>query len=505
MFKYIIYYKTHWDSVNIHFNACYGWTQLPGIPMKKEISGEFKDYFVFEINCECDCWVFVCFNNNNGEWDSNFGANYTLLESGVYKFETGYNFRKIKHLGYKKFSSVPYLLFDEFKITGTSIVINYSTKNEFKGIVNYGTDKENLQFEQIEERERDIHHIKLNNLKPDTTYWYSVLNDENYSQIYHFKTPNINSKSYNYILVSDLQDGIQGESKRKWKETANEIKNICNNDKIDFIVFLGDLIESDVYENWKIFFDKGKDIFPFIPIIPVLGNHDTGQDETHAIYGSCPNESKNYETFFSPLLNNGKTYSFCYKNSYFLILNTEPLIDIISFDYDPQYNWTLTETDKNCKNFDWNFALFHIPPYNMLERQHFSQKKIRPITKLFDGKIDWCFSAHVHSYQRFNPLSFNGIVKEYYGKKENEGIGYLILPCGGNYPEHYETIHKDKFKNKIAFPSIQQIESGIKSELGFSKVTIDDKYIKIETFGMGNLKKIEPLHLIDKIEYKKII
>lgn len=77
--NYIIYYKTNWDNVNIHYKLDSQWSSLPGNKMTKISNNEF----VFNITS--DYSVEFCFNNGV-DWDNNFNNNYSIFESGEYKF-----------------------------------------------------------------------------------------------------------------------------------------------------------------------------------------------------------------------------------------------------------------------------------------------------------------------------------------------------------------------------------------------------------------------------------
>ena len=83
-----IYYNSGWDNAYIHYCVAGGsWTTVPGAAMTKtsEKSGYTYKYVIDLEDAES---VTVCFNNGNGSWDSNNGANYTI-SAGSYGVSSG--------------------------------------------------------------------------------------------------------------------------------------------------------------------------------------------------------------------------------------------------------------------------------------------------------------------------------------------------------------------------------------------------------------------------------
>ncbi len=82
-----IYYKGY-DTPYIHYQVGNGsWTNAPGYAMTKtsEMNGYTHKY---TINLGNATYANVCFNNGNGNWDSNGGRNYRF-EKGTFTFSNG--------------------------------------------------------------------------------------------------------------------------------------------------------------------------------------------------------------------------------------------------------------------------------------------------------------------------------------------------------------------------------------------------------------------------------
>ena len=82
-----IYYKG-FSNPKIHYQVGSGnWTSVPGVSMEtqNELSGYTHKY---TIDLGDSSYTNVCFNDGNGNWDSNNGANYQF-DAGVYTYENG--------------------------------------------------------------------------------------------------------------------------------------------------------------------------------------------------------------------------------------------------------------------------------------------------------------------------------------------------------------------------------------------------------------------------------
>lgn len=81
-----IYYKG-FNNPYIHYGINGTWTSVPGIRMQActDVSGYF---YKAEIDLGNASYAEVCFNDGNGNWDSNYGNNYRF-EAGEYTYSEG--------------------------------------------------------------------------------------------------------------------------------------------------------------------------------------------------------------------------------------------------------------------------------------------------------------------------------------------------------------------------------------------------------------------------------
>lgn len=128
-----IYYKG-FESPNIHYGVNNeNWTNVPGIKMTK--TSEMEGYtHKYTINLGSSNNAAVCFNDGNGNWDSNYGKNY-IFNAGVYTYCNG-NITKLSDRSNNFAVSYFKADQDEPRTAGTYINLRAETVNA-SGDVNY--------------------------------------------------------------------------------------------------------------------------------------------------------------------------------------------------------------------------------------------------------------------------------------------------------------------------------------------------------------------------------
>ena len=85
--KTTIYYKAGYATPYIHYKVGNGsWTSVPGVMMSK--SSNEEGYYEITIDLGDSNNLTACFNDGNGNWDSNYGNNY-VFTSGKYYYYNG--------------------------------------------------------------------------------------------------------------------------------------------------------------------------------------------------------------------------------------------------------------------------------------------------------------------------------------------------------------------------------------------------------------------------------
>ncbi|BBM84653.1 purple acid phosphatase family protein [Candidatus Uabimicrobium amorphum] len=256
------------------------------------------------------------------------------------------------------------------------------------------------------------HSAHLTNLKPGTTYQYSVGNgnSDNWSKTFEFTTAPQNPQSFSFVYMGDAQNGLD-----TWgKLLANSFQAQPN---AAFFVMAGDLVNKGAERfDWDHFFHSAGDIFSQRPIVPAIGNH-----EMHGGYPTL------YREMFK-LPRNGpdttwidpeRAYSFEYGNACFIVLDTNTLIDF-------QTKW-LEERLKNTKAL-WKFVIYHHPAYS--PRPSINNTYISAVWgPIFDKyHVDVALQGHDHSYMRTHPLK-----NHKKAPTANEGTIYVVSVSGTKF------------------------------------------------------------------------
>ncbi len=176
----------------------------------------------------------------------------------------------------------------------TGIHIMWETSTGGKSKVHWGISKElshtsERVFSIVNNRPSEIHRVELTDLTPSTTYYYKVITGKTESAIYHFTTPPLPAEDKNFQLValSDMQR--DDEHPQKFKEIVEDgvlayLENKTDQDDIfenlGMVLVPGDLTKDGLnYTDWtNDFFGQSKSLLPYVPVYPVLGNHERNSD-----------------------------------------------------------------------------------------------------------------------------------------------------------------------------------------------------------------------------------
>jgi len=399
-----------------------------------------------------------------------------------------------------------------------------------------------------------VHHISLNGLAEDTKYEYRIAGPgkDNYSVQYHFTTAKKDADFSHFLVIGDMQDEASGNDQR-WQDVADAIKK-DHMDEFDFIITVGDMVKNEEAPEkynvgnkdgsvldqhygerfywWKVFFNKGREVFAYKAMLPAMGNHDSAPNPELGISGNSNNaeDTRSFRKYFyiNPDMNYPEYYSYSYGNACFMSVNSEIPVyyahnserensnNINNMNHaQAQSEWLSAEVDK-ATNCDWSLGYWHVPPINPIGTKGADVPHLRKYVDKFNNKLDWSLTGHVHQYQRLKPVTAtNDSITEHmhYGRAHEHGVGYLTATPAGQNPRNI--IESDNEMHRLAYyPGIELGESDRKFayEVGFTIINIDKLHFKLETYGLGATDKKQPTGykhldgrklLIDTIEYDK--
>lgn len=370
-----------------------------------------------------------------------------------------------------------------------------------------------------------VHHITLKGLSPDTSYQYKVTGPNNrFSTVYSFKTAKASMDYSRFLVIGDMQDE---QASQRWHDVAQAITS-DHMDEFDFIITVGDMVKDDIPQNgdrfhwWKVFFDKGQDLFSRKPLLPAMGNHDTPGNlfvDVDKAYRSNAEDTRSFRKYFyiNPDMSYPDYYSYSYGNACLMSVNSEiPVFYGRHPERDNgnskrrQEEWLRREVNK-AKDCDWSFAYWHVPPINPAGGKD-EVRYLRPYTDYFNGKLDWSITGHVHEYQRLKPVFATEYILDFnkigYGRDSNKGVGYLIAAPAGQWPRNYSS---DQMSQLAFYP---HNEHGVGYEIGFSIINVKGNEFSLKSYGMGAVGTQNQPHgyransdrskqLLDSVYYRK--
>ena len=259
-------------------------------------------------------------------------------------------------------------------------------------------------FSIVNNRPSQIHRAPLENLSPSTTYFYKVMTGDTESEIYHFTTPPSaeEEKDFQFIALSDMQR--DDKYPNKFKEIVEEgvLSYLAEQHDgedlfkdVGMVIIPGDLTkEGNVYTDWTHdFFRQSKKLLPYVPVYPVLGNHERNSDFYFNYFHLPDNGTPGYMEHW---------YYKDYGNIRIIGLNSND-----NYRIQAQLDWmeeVLEDAEQN-EDIDFVFAQLHHPHKSELwidGERDYTGKVIEQLEKFSTktGKPTIHFYGHTHGYSR---------------------------------------------------------------------------------------------------------
>jgi 3',5'-cyclic AMP phosphodiesterase CpdA len=276
---------------------------------------------------------------------------------------------------------------------------------------------------------------------------------------------------------------------------------VADHDDAEFVLFVGDLPWNDKPGLWWTFFDRGRELFARKPLVAVPGNHDTPTVNSNT-------DTSRLRSWFGLASPSDTSRALRWGPAGLLLLDSERPDDFL-LTTGAQYQ--LAAQTIQAWGSDpptWSFAAFHVPPYNAGARHAADQGTFRDVTGLFDGAIDWVLGGHEHLAQRTKPMRYNGQLagSGSYGRGPTDGVGYLVLPPAGAWPETGLIAWDDPkayYRDRLAFPVPVAQQNTIESEIGYAIVRLAGSAITLEVWGMGDYASAHAPVLRDSVSYTR--
>ncbi len=480
------------DNLTVHYGFD-GWNQVPGVgPMLEETASGNTDYYLeaemtpvvdgFEVTIALPTdghalhFVFYTVEDEVETWDNRGGRDYHWSIAFPY-------------LG-------PYLTWGDAAGPDDGVVVHYETALPCLGAVEYGTTPALGSWACGGETDT-LHHIPLTGLPHDTEIHYRVHDSAGHgSAIHRFRTPPLGGGQLRFAVLADAQDHGDG---LRWGDVAAHLHATHD---VDLLLAPGDLANNDKPGLWWTFFHLGGELLASHVIVPAPGNHDTPGNGSDA-------DTSSFDRYFAPPTASGSPshYRLDVGPAALLLLSSE-IVDEPG-PWSDQQVWLAQQLDDLAGGaVPWVFAAWHVAPFNAGERHHTQMDDVRPLIAGFDGVVDWAFAGHEHLYQRMVPLHEDGQAAPsgLYGPGPDDGVGYLVLPPAGAWPNEELVAHDGvyaAYRDWVAHPAVAPGVDTVPSEVGYAIVDLDGGAIAIDVWGLGTIETPWTPWIRDSVSYTK--
>lgn len=288
----------------------------------------------------------------------------------------------------------------------------------------------------------------LRQLRPGVRYAYRVGDGVNWSEWRTFRTAAYQPAKLKFLVFGDSQS----LNYQVWGNTLQ--KAFQANPDAAFMVNMGDLVDvGEDYGQWKSWLNAGQGVIDTIPVVPVVGNHET----------YTPNRTFSMPQLFAsqlPVPHNGpaelrgQVYSLEYGDVHLAVLDSQIGEEraFVPYSLFLQQEWLKKDLAHSRK--PWNLVLTHRPFYGNRKAKDSEVLRNAFVPILQEAKVDIVLTAHEHVYARSVPLDGKG----------NEFPGTIHVATGRSgtktYPDPARQVWNESFYNPVDEPNYLTVEVG---------------------------------------------
>lgn len=286
----------------------------------------------------------------------------------------------------------------------------------------------------------ELYTARLCGLEAGQSYEYCIRADGQCDDWHALQTDD--GGAFSALIFPDSQSNDYTD----WKHLAQGAAE--RNEGADFFINMGDLVDNgEDHRQWEAWFDAVAGIIDRIPVAPLMGNHETYNEDWKV------REPVAYLHEFALPANGsdafaGRYYSFDYGPAHFIVLDTqtEEAADFHQGLLEAQQAWFREDVRQSDKK--WKIVLMHKDPLqyritNRPDRKEGFSDEGRAWMPLFDAAgIDVVFSAHLHTYRN------RGHIKNF--ARDTGGPLYILTGVAGNV--RYPGLWVDHALDKVIAP-----------------------------------------------------
>lgn len=236
--------------------------------------------------------------------------------------------------------------------------------------------------------------VTIHSLVSDTTYEYQIFtnNFQMSDYTYRFRSASgSDDQTVSFFAVGDIGSALEegGTPDLLGKALEKEAQ------KFDLGVLMGDITyyngkKEDYDHNFFRHFDK---VFAYVPVYPVMGNHDWNG------FTDVPDFVYEWK-----LPHNEYYYSFDYGNVHFIGLDSKKGE---FYEYEQQVDW-LKKDLSNIEPDMWIVVFLHYNGKSCTYKN--DNEKVMKLYPLFEmSGVDLVLNGHAHTYERLRPMNGDGV------------------------------------------------------------------------------------------------
>jgi len=277
--------------------------------------------------------------------------------------------------------------------------VSWQTASSMNSTLLLGTSSGALATNQTNATMTIMHHVKLDNLQPNTRYYYQAksasANGTYISPVESFETAPLASLPFKVALLSDSQ---QMWGTGHYGVIAGDIANL---DGISFVADLGDVCEWPTAQpDWNLFMAQSAPWMAKYSFAPVMGNHDSLFDSATQGYDDLQ-DFMYYQHFgfsySSGPWKNHFFYTFNWSNVQFVVgeIADGSQENIALMNQSAWFNETLAKGQDKA----FRVLVFHRSLFSSIGDHPDYIARIKPIVNKYN--VSLVMYGHDHHYERF--------------------------------------------------------------------------------------------------------
>ncbi|KAJ7569037.1 hypothetical protein O6H91_01G058800 [Diphasiastrum complanatum] len=323
---------------------------------------------------------------------------------------------------------------------GQAVIVSWVTPLPAPSIVTYGLSKGHYDhiatgsctyYEYYNYTSGYIHHVTLEKLKSDTTYYYQLGFEASARNFSFITPPEVGPDSpYTFGVIGDLGQTY---------DSLSTLQHYLNSPG-QTVLYVGDLSYADDYPfdnniRWDTWGRLVESSAAYQPWIWTAGNHEIE-------FSPAIGEKSTFKSFLhrysTPYHASGSTsplfYSIKRASAYIIVLSSYSAFA----KYTPQWVWLQAELAKVDRTVTpWLIVLMHCPLYNSNTYHYMEGETFRVEFESWfvNAKVDIIFAGHVHAYERTHRISnvmYNIINKDCTPVPDDSAPVYITIGDGGN-------------------------------------------------------------------------